>query len=212
MVNFSPLTFKIITATCCLNGTFYPSLNKCLLQTSGVPCLQLPNSNLPNTLRWNLLNRTPSGPAILSLVERLSSFRGDFLWSVYTRVLLACPLWGGLSSFIYRRFHCIIYQTPPSSLPPVVPDRPSLTLVMMRQSQCLSCILKQPEPRASSGTPGETPSWWPTRLTYYVVLYIQTRSLGIIFCLYHLCCILVCVCVYIYTTVLVGVKRLLCTF
>ena len=32
-------------------------------------------------------------------VERLSSFRGDFLYSVYTRVLLACPLLGGLSSF-----------------------------------------------------------------------------------------------------------------
>ena len=38
-------------------------------------------------------------PAILSFVERLSSFRGDFLYSVYTRVLSACPLLGGLSSF-----------------------------------------------------------------------------------------------------------------
>ena len=32
-------------------------------------------------LQWNL---SPSGPAILSFVERLSSLRGDSLWSVYT--------------------------------------------------------------------------------------------------------------------------------
>ena len=31
------------------------------------------------TIQWNLLIRTPSGPAVLSSVERLSSFRGDFL-------------------------------------------------------------------------------------------------------------------------------------
>ena len=43
----------------------------------------------------------PLGPVILSFVERLSSFRGDFLYRVhvYTSVLLACPLLGGLSSF-----------------------------------------------------------------------------------------------------------------
>ena len=42
---------------------------------------------------------TSSGPAVLSFVERLPSFRDDFLKSVYTRVLSACPLLGGLSSF-----------------------------------------------------------------------------------------------------------------
>ena len=51
---------------------------------------------------------TLSGPAVLSIVERLSSFRGDFLYSVHTRVL-------GLSfvgrfvlfqSVLYQRFHC----------------------------------------------------------------------------------------------------------
>ena len=43
----------------------------------------------------------PGGPALLCplIVERLSSFRGDFLYSVYTRVLSACFLLGGLSSF-----------------------------------------------------------------------------------------------------------------
>ena len=51
------------------------------------------------TLQWNLLIRIPLGPAVLSFVERLSSFRGDFLQSVYTRVLSACPLLGGLSFF-----------------------------------------------------------------------------------------------------------------
>ena len=50
----------------------------------------------PERLQWNLLVRTPSGPGILSFVERLSSFRGDFLQS---GVLSACPLLGGLSSF-----------------------------------------------------------------------------------------------------------------
>ena len=35
-------------------------------------------------LQWNLLLRTPLGPAVLSFAERLSSFRGDFLSSVYT--------------------------------------------------------------------------------------------------------------------------------
>ena len=50
-------------------------------------------------LQWNLSVRTLLGPAVLSFVERLSSFRGDFPWSVYKRVLLACPLLGGLSSF-----------------------------------------------------------------------------------------------------------------
>ena len=45
-------------------------------------------------VQWNLLNKDTLGPAVLSFVERLSSFRGDFLWSVYTRsrVLSACPL------------------------------------------------------------------------------------------------------------------------
>ena len=46
-------------------------------------------------IQWNLT----SGPVISSFVERLSSFRHDFLYSVYTRVFLACPLLGGLSSF-----------------------------------------------------------------------------------------------------------------
>ncbi len=32
-------------------------------------------------------------------VERLSSFGGYFAWSMYTRILLVCPLFGGLSSF-----------------------------------------------------------------------------------------------------------------
>ena len=50
-------------------------------------------------LQWNLLIRTPSGPAVLSFVERLSSFRSNFLYSAYTRVLSGCPLLGGLSSF-----------------------------------------------------------------------------------------------------------------
>ena len=35
------------------------------------------------------------GPAVLSFVERLSSFRGDFLYSES----MACPLLGGLSFF-----------------------------------------------------------------------------------------------------------------
>ena len=50
-------------------------------------------------IQWNLLGRTLSGQAILSLVERLSSFRGDFLQSVYMqeyfRLVLCwevCPL------------------------------------------------------------------------------------------------------------------------
>ena len=46
-------------------------------------------------------------------MERLSSFRGDFLSSVYTRVLSGCPLLEGLSSFgvhvLYRRFHCTTF-------------------------------------------------------------------------------------------------------
>ena len=37
-------------------------------------------------IQWNLI-RTLSGPAVLSFVERLSSFGGDFIRSVYTRVL-----------------------------------------------------------------------------------------------------------------------------
>ncbi len=40
-----------------------------------------------------------SGHSILSFIERLSSFGGYFVWSVYTRVLLVCPLFRGLSSF-----------------------------------------------------------------------------------------------------------------
>ena len=31
-----------------------------------------------STIQWNFLIRTLSGPAVLSFVERLSSFRGDF--------------------------------------------------------------------------------------------------------------------------------------
>ena len=50
-------------------------------------------------IQWNLLIRTPLGAAILSFTDRLSSFRRDSLQSVYTRVLSACPLLGGLSSF-----------------------------------------------------------------------------------------------------------------
>ena len=34
------------------------------------------------------------GPTCLSFVERLSSFRGYFVQSVYTRVHLVCPLLG----------------------------------------------------------------------------------------------------------------------
>ncbi len=47
-------------------------------------------------IQWN---RTHLGPRILSFVERLSSFGGYFVWSVYTRGLLVCPFVGGLSSF-----------------------------------------------------------------------------------------------------------------
>ena len=44
----------------------------------------------------NPLIRTPLGPAFFFLfVERLSSFRGDFLY----KSISACPLLGGLSSF-----------------------------------------------------------------------------------------------------------------
>ena len=39
------------------------------------------------------------GSAILSFVERLSSFGGYFVQSVYTTVFLDCPLLGGLSYF-----------------------------------------------------------------------------------------------------------------
>ena len=38
-------------------------------------------------------------PYRLSFVERLSSFGGYFVQSVYTRAHLVCPLLGGLSSF-----------------------------------------------------------------------------------------------------------------
>ena len=31
-----------------------------------------------STMQWNFLIRTPLGPVVLSFVERLSSFRGDF--------------------------------------------------------------------------------------------------------------------------------------
>ena len=47
------------------------------------------------------LNRPPSDQPFCPFVERLSSFRGDFLYSVYTEILSACPLLGGLS-FIGR--------------------------------------------------------------------------------------------------------------
>ena len=64
----------------------------------------------------NLLCCTPStvepfnkalGLAVLSL-ERLSSFRSDFsIECVYTQVLSACPLLGGLSPLSkVCRFHC----------------------------------------------------------------------------------------------------------
>ena len=39
------------------------------------------------------------GPSILSFVERLSSFRGYFVQSLFTMVHLVCPLFRGLSSF-----------------------------------------------------------------------------------------------------------------
>ena len=39
------------------------------------------------------------GPSILSFVERLSSFRGYFVQSLYTTVHLLCPSFRGLSSF-----------------------------------------------------------------------------------------------------------------
>ena len=83
---------------------------------------------------WNFLIRTLSGPPILSFVERLSSFRGYFLWSVYSTLGLVSRsrpfpvfLYGlagkgrlrettlGLSfvgrfvlfrSVLYQRFHC----------------------------------------------------------------------------------------------------------
>ena len=64
-----------------------------------------------NHYRWNLLIRTPLGPAVLSFVERLSSFRGDFIiiLSVYTRVLLASPLLRALSEC---PLSCIMYTVP----------------------------------------------------------------------------------------------------
>ena len=47
-----------------------------------------------NQLQWNLLRRTPSGPAVLSFQQPLSE-----AIIMYTGVLSACPLLGGLSSF-----------------------------------------------------------------------------------------------------------------
>ena len=46
-----------------------------------VVCLAMVSfSEIRIQLRWNLLVRTPWGPAVLSfIIERLSSFRGDFL-------------------------------------------------------------------------------------------------------------------------------------
>ena len=66
-------------------------------------------------VQCSLLMRTPSGPAVLSFVERLSSFRGDFLYRVCIQVLFKITF--GLSfvarfvlfwSFLHWRFHCII--------------------------------------------------------------------------------------------------------
>ena len=54
--------------------------------------------NQPNTT-VKPLNKDTFGNSRFSFVERLSSFRGDFLLSVYTRVLLTRSLLGGLSSF-----------------------------------------------------------------------------------------------------------------
>ena len=50
----------------------------------GHPGLEGPKVSLKDMVKsllvqWNLLIRTPSGPVVLSFVERLSSFRGDFL-------------------------------------------------------------------------------------------------------------------------------------
>ena len=62
------------------------------------------------SIQWNLLKRTPLGPAVLSFVERLSSFRGDFLWSVYvyksTFGLSFVERFVLFWSVLYRRFHC----------------------------------------------------------------------------------------------------------
>ena len=69
-------------------------------------------SQVPSSLsvQWNLLIRTPSGPAVSSFIERLSSFRGDFL-------IIECVYKStfGLSfvrfilfwNVLYWRFHCI---------------------------------------------------------------------------------------------------------
>ena len=55
----------------------------------------------------------------VSFVERLSSFSGYFVQSVY-RVHLVCPLLGGLSSFgvhvLYRRFHSTHIHTSTNNL------------------------------------------------------------------------------------------------
>ena len=59
-------------------------------------------------VQWNVRIVDTIGTTHLSFVERLSSFRGYFVQSVYTRVQMVCSLLEGLSSFsvLYRRFHC----------------------------------------------------------------------------------------------------------
>ena len=61
-------------------------------------CIDFCVRNRSIGIQWNLLIRTPSGPAVFSFVERLSS-EVIFYRVCITRVLLACPLLGGLSSF-----------------------------------------------------------------------------------------------------------------
>ena len=61
-------------------------------------------------VQWNLLIRTLLGPAILSFVERLSSFRGDFSIECVYKNTLGLSFVGRFVLFrsvLYRRFHCI---------------------------------------------------------------------------------------------------------
>ena len=76
-LSFASLSFP----PCRVDMTRYPELSKIpwyqAVLNAG-DCLYLPYQWIHHAI-VSLLIRTPSGPAILSFVERLSSLRGDFL-------------------------------------------------------------------------------------------------------------------------------------